>query len=77
LFAYGIISATPSVSSVHVVGDIVEDNTIKGNGKYFGGKEGLSKFLWFREKENGYDRMSHTAISLSSLSIDKTPLWYV
>uniref|UniRef100_A0A0E0AFR8 Uncharacterized protein n=1 Tax=Oryza glumipatula TaxID=40148 RepID=A0A0E0AFR8_9ORYZ len=67
-------AATPSVSSVHVVGDIVEDNTIKGNGKYFGGKEGLSKFLWFREKENGYDRMSHTAISLSSLSIDKTPL---
>jgi hypothetical protein len=46
-------AATPSVSSVHVVGDIVEDNTIKGNGKYFGGKEGLSKFLWFREKENG------------------------
>lgn len=70
-------AATPSVSSVHVVGDIVEDNTIKGNGKYFGGKEGLSKFLWFREKENGYDHMSHTAISLSSLSIDKTPLWYV
>uniref|UniRef100_A0A453BMY7 Ig-like domain-containing protein n=1 Tax=Aegilops tauschii subsp. strangulata TaxID=200361 RepID=A0A453BMY7_AEGTS len=44
---------TPSVSNVYVVGDIVEDNTIKGNGKYFGGKEGLSKFQWFREKENG------------------------
>ncbi|KQK21044.1 187-kDa microtubule-associated protein AIR9 [Brachypodium distachyon] len=46
-------AGTPSVSNVHVVGDVVEDNTIKGNGKYFGGKEGLSKFQWFREKENG------------------------
>ncbi|KAL5197898.1 hypothetical protein ABZP36_001410 [Zizania latifolia] len=46
-------AATPSVSCVQVVGDIVEDNTIKGKGKYFGGKEGLSKILWFREKENG------------------------
>lgn len=46
-------AGTPSVSNVYVVGDIVEDNTIKGNGKYFGGKEGLSKFQWFREKENG------------------------
>uniref|UniRef100_A0A0D9WVG8 Ig-like domain-containing protein n=1 Tax=Leersia perrieri TaxID=77586 RepID=A0A0D9WVG8_9ORYZ len=46
-------AATPSVSSVDVVGEIIEDNIIKGKGKYFGGKEGLSKFLWFREKENG------------------------
>ncbi|KAL6880549.1 hypothetical protein ACP4OV_012114 [Aristida adscensionis] len=46
-------AATPSVSNVHVLGDIVEDNVIKGSGKYFGGKEGLSKFQWFREKENG------------------------
>lgn len=46
-------AGTPSVSNVHIIGDIVEDITIKGNGKYFGGKEGLSKFQWFREKENG------------------------
>ncbi|KAK3126367.1 hypothetical protein QOZ80_7AG0555520 [Eleusine coracana subsp. coracana] len=46
-------AATPSVSDVHVLGDVVEDNIIKGNGKYFGGKEGLSKLQWFREKENG------------------------
>ncbi|KAJ1287736.1 hypothetical protein BS78_02G033400 [Paspalum vaginatum] len=46
-------AATPSVSNVHVLGDIVEDNTIIGKGKYFGGREGLSKLRWFREKENG------------------------
>jgi hypothetical protein len=51
---YNIISGAPSVTNVHIVGDIVEDITIKGNGKYFGGKEGLSKFQWFREKEIGY-----------------------
>ncbi|ONM51303.1 187-kDa microtubule-associated protein AIR9 [Zea mays] len=46
-------AATPSVSNVHVLGDIVEDNIIVGKGKYFGGREGLSKIRWFREKENG------------------------
>lgn len=46
-------AATPSVSNVHVLGDIVEDNIIIGKGKYFGGREGLSKLQWFREKENG------------------------
>ncbi|CAM0905321.1 unnamed protein product [Alopecurus aequalis] len=46
-------AGAPSVTNVHIVGDIVEDITINGNGKYFGGKEGLSKFEWFREKENG------------------------
>ncbi|TKW30421.1 hypothetical protein SEVIR_2G035700v4 [Setaria viridis] len=46
-------AATPSVSDVHVLGDIVEDNVIIGKGKYFGGREGLSKIRWFREKENG------------------------
>jgi hypothetical protein len=49
-----IVSATPSVSNVHVLGDIVEDNIIVGKGKYFGGREGISKIRWFREKENGY-----------------------
>ncbi|OEL27617.1 187-kDa microtubule-associated protein AIR9 [Dichanthelium oligosanthes] len=46
-------AATPSVSNVHVLGDIVEDNVIIGKGKYFGGREGLSKLRWYREKENG------------------------
>ncbi|RLN34629.1 hypothetical protein C2845_PM03G19820 [Panicum miliaceum] len=46
-------AATPSVSNVHVLGDIVEDNVIIGKGKYFGGREGLSKLQWFREKKNG------------------------
>ncbi|XP_062189872.1 187-kDa microtubule-associated protein AIR9-like [Phragmites australis] len=46
-------AASPSVSNVNVLGDIVEDNIIKGKGKYFGGREGLSKFQWFREKDNG------------------------
>ncbi|KAF8714070.1 hypothetical protein HU200_028066 [Digitaria exilis] len=46
-------AARPSVSNVHVLGDIVEDNIIIGKGKYFGGREGLSKLRWFREKENG------------------------
>ncbi|CAN6203007.1 unnamed protein product [Urochloa humidicola] len=46
-------AATPSVSDVHVVGDTVEDNVIIGKGKYFGGREGLSKLRWFRQKENG------------------------
>lgn len=42
-------AALPSVSSVHVLGDVVEGNTIKGVGTYFGGREGLSKFEWLRE----------------------------
>nr|CAB3455681.1 unnamed protein product [Digitaria exilis] len=46
-------AARPSVSNVRVLGDIVEDNVIIGKGKYFGGREGLSKLRWFREKENG------------------------
>ncbi|KAG2639914.1 hypothetical protein PVAP13_2KG050900 [Panicum virgatum] len=48
-------AATPSVSNVHVLGDIVEDNIIIGKGKYFGGREGLSKLQWYREKENGME----------------------
>jgi hypothetical protein len=58
--AHDIVSATPSISDVHVLGDVVEDNIIKGSGKYFGGKEGLSKLQWFRGKENGYDSLDHS-----------------
>ncbi|KAH7661175.1 Leucine rich repeat proteins some proteins containing F-box protein [Dioscorea alata] len=49
-----IKAATPSVSNVQILGDAVEGNTIKGIGKYFGGREGPSKFEWLRErKETG------------------------
>ncbi|XP_058099162.1 187-kDa microtubule-associated protein AIR9 isoform X2 [Magnolia sinica] len=47
-------AAAPSVSNVHILGDAVEGNTIKGTGEYFGGREGPSKFEWLREnKETG------------------------
>lgn len=46
--------AAPSVSNVRILGDIVEGNTVKGAGEYFGGVEGPSKFEWWREdKETG------------------------
>ncbi|XP_031377815.1 187-kDa microtubule-associated protein AIR9 isoform X1 [Punica granatum] len=46
-----IKAAPPSVNNVRIIGDIVEGNTIKGVGDYFGGKEGPSKFEW--QRENG------------------------
>lgn len=47
-------AAPPSVSDVQIVGDAVEGNSMKGVGKYFGGREGPSKFEWLREnKDNG------------------------
>lgn len=45
-------AAPPSVSNVQITGDIVEGNTIKGVGEYFGGKEGPSTFKWLREDKN-------------------------
>ncbi|KAK4797344.1 hypothetical protein SAY86_029670 [Trapa natans] len=49
-----IKAAPPSVSNLRIIGTIVEGNTIKGVGDYFGGKEGPSKFEWQREnKETG------------------------
>lgn len=44
-----IEAALPHVSSVHVLGDMVDGNTIKGVGSYFGGREGMSKFEWLQE----------------------------
>jgi hypothetical protein len=38
---------------LQIKGDAVEGNTLVGIGTYFGGKEGLSKYKWLREKENG------------------------
>lgn len=44
-----MIIAPPSVSNVQIIGDAVEDSTMKGVGNYFGGREGPSKFEWLRE----------------------------
>ncbi|KAK4399410.1 microtubule-associated protein AIR9 [Sesamum angolense] len=45
-------AAPPSVTDVQVTGDTVEGNTIRGIGKYFGGKEGPSTFEWLREDKD-------------------------
>ncbi|KAK4440224.1 microtubule-associated protein AIR9 [Sesamum alatum] len=45
-------AAPPSVADVQVTGDAVEGNTIRGIGKYFGGKEGPSTFEWLREDKD-------------------------
>ncbi|XP_074276682.1 187-kDa microtubule-associated protein AIR9 [Silene latifolia] len=52
-----IKAAPPSVSNVQIIGDYVEGNTIKGEGTYFGGQEGPSKYEWLRENKDsrGYD----------------------
>ncbi|MCO5613042.1 hypothetical protein L7F22_067316 [Adiantum nelumboides] len=42
-------AAPPSISSVQILGDVEEGNTIKGAGTYFGGQEGSSKLDWLRE----------------------------
>ncbi|XP_057465602.1 187-kDa microtubule-associated protein AIR9 isoform X2 [Actinidia eriantha] len=47
--------APPSINDLHIIGDAVEGNTIKGVGKYFGGREGPSKFEWLREDMNSGD----------------------
>eukprot|EP00250_Pteridium_aquilinum_P034177 c7193_g1_i1 orf=271-5415(-) len=44
-----IQAAAPCVKNVQVVGPFVEGTTIKGVGRYFGGREGTSKFEWLRE----------------------------
>ncbi|KAH7366332.1 hypothetical protein KP509_18G073100 [Ceratopteris richardii] len=41
----------PSVTDLRVIGRMVEGNTIRGIGYYFGGKEGLSKIEWLQEVE--------------------------
>nr|DAD37235.1 TPA_asm: hypothetical protein HUJ06_007876 [Nelumbo nucifera] len=48
-------AAPPSVSDVKIIGDAVEGSTIKGIGKYFGGREGPSKFEWLRENKDSGD----------------------
>ncbi|MCO5582339.1 hypothetical protein L7F22_036233 [Adiantum nelumboides] len=44
-----IQAAAPCVRNVHVIGPLVEGATIKGAGRYFGGREGKSMFEWLRE----------------------------
>ncbi|KAL6567260.1 187-kDa microtubule-associated protein air9 [Orobanche gracilis] len=46
-------AAPPSVSHVQITGYAVEGCTIRGIGKYFGGKEGPSTFKWLRENDTG------------------------
>uniref|UniRef100_A0A2P2LXJ8 187-kDa microtubule-associated protein AIR9 n=1 Tax=Rhizophora mucronata TaxID=61149 RepID=A0A2P2LXJ8_RHIMU len=48
-------AASPSVSNVRILGDLVEGNSIKGVGDYFGGREGPSKFDWLRENKDTGD----------------------
>lgn len=45
-------AAPPSVGDVQISGDVVEGNTIRGVGRYFGGREGPSKFEWLREDKD-------------------------
>ncbi|XP_019185915.1 PREDICTED: 187-kDa microtubule-associated protein AIR9 isoform X3 [Ipomoea nil] len=45
-------AAPPSVSDLQFIGDAIEGNIIKGVGKYFGGREGPSKFEWLREDKD-------------------------
>lgn len=37
------------MNNVQIIGEVVEGNTIKGVGDYFGGREGPSMFEWLRE----------------------------
>ncbi|KAI3741535.1 hypothetical protein L1987_59209 [Smallanthus sonchifolius] len=50
-----IKAAPPSVNNVQIIGDVIEGNTIRGVGVYFGGKEGPSKFEWLRENKDTGD----------------------
>ncbi|XP_024018937.1 187-kDa microtubule-associated protein AIR9 isoform X2 [Morus notabilis] len=50
-------AAPPCVLNVQIVGDTVEELTIKGVGDYFGGREGPSNFEWLRENLDTGDFM--------------------
>lgn len=68
-------AAPPSVSSVQVLGDVEEGNTLKGVGSYFGGQEGLSKFEWLREDiESGEFKLVARGASEYTLSQDDVGL---
>lgn len=64
-------AASPSVSNVRIVGDVVEGCTIKGVGDYLGGREGPSKFEWLREnKDTGNFLLVSTGTSEYTLTKD-------
>ncbi|KAI5066288.1 hypothetical protein GOP47_0018912 [Adiantum capillus-veneris] len=68
-------AAPPSVSSVQILGDVEEGNTIKGVGTYFGGQEGSSKFDWLREDiESGEFKLVARGTSEYTLSQDDVGL---
>lgn len=46
------MTAPPSVSNIQITGELIEGNTMKGVGQYFGGREGPSKFEWLREDKH-------------------------
>lgn len=46
-----VAAASPSVRNVRIDGKFVEGNIIIELGDYIGGKEGPSKFEWFRENK--------------------------
>ncbi|CAM8932942.1 unnamed protein product [Rhodiola kirilowii] len=48
-------AAPPSVSNLQIVGDLIEECTLKGTGNYFGGREGPSQFKWLRENNESGD----------------------
>ncbi|CAI9089689.1 OLC1v1024308C2 [Oldenlandia corymbosa var. corymbosa] len=45
-------AAPPSVNNLQIIGEVMEGNTVRGVGEYFGGREGPSKFEWLREDKN-------------------------
>ncbi|KAK9155120.1 hypothetical protein Sjap_002600 [Stephania japonica] len=64
-------AAAPSVSNVQIMGDVIEGNTIFGAGEYFGGREGPSKFQWFRKnKEDGELKLVSDGTSEFTLTKD-------
>ena len=65
-------SAVPSVNNVRILGDVVEGNTVKGAGDYFGGREGPSKFEWLRE--NGDTGSVSLALFLSHCNIYRSTM---
>ncbi|KAI8543204.1 hypothetical protein RHMOL_Rhmol08G0199600 [Rhododendron molle] len=49
---YAITHTGKIVNDVLIIDEVVEEGTIKGVGKYLGGRKGPSKFEWLREDRN-------------------------
>lgn len=64
-----IQAAPPCVKNVQVIGPFVEGTTIQGVGRYFGGREGMSKFEWLREDpQSGEFKLASRATAEYALS---------